>query len=67
MNVCFSGAEKAFLYPKAFLSGFLKPENDSILEQLRKIAKAEEARPMLELEIKDLEEQLSDAQKALEA
>ncbi len=66
MNVCFSGAEKAFLYPKAFLSGFLKPEDDSILEQLRKIAKAEEARPMLELEIKDLEEQLSDAQKALE-
>ena len=66
MNVRFSHSEKAFLYPKAFLSGFLKPEDESVLEQLRKISQAEDARPMLELEIKDLEEQLADAQKALE-
>ena len=66
MNVRFSHSEKAFLYPKAFLSGFLKPEDEFVLEQLRKISQAEDARPMLELEIKDLEEQLADAQKALE-
>ena len=66
MTVRFSDTEKAFLYPKAFLSGFLKPDDDSILEQLRRITQAEEARPMLELEISDLEEQLADAQKALE-
>ena len=66
MNVRFSHSEKAFLYPKAFLSGFLKPEDPSVLEQIRKISQAEEARPMLKLEINDLEEQLADAEKALE-
>ncbi len=66
MTIRFSDTEKAFLYPKAFLSGFLKPDDSSILEQLRRITQAEEARPMLELEISDLEEQLTDAQKALE-
>jgi hypothetical protein len=67
VKVHFESSDKVFRFPDALLKGFLKPADPSVLDNFRAFEHAAQVRPMLQLEIEDIRDQLSEAEKKYNA
>jgi hypothetical protein len=67
VKVHFPTSDKVFRFPDALLNGFLKPADPAVLEGFKAFEHATRVRPMLQLEIDDIREQLTEAEQKFKA